>query len=227
MFGRSRAKDLRDPPAWVRGLCSVLAALLVNALLVGFIHQLVHRTQGTLAGIEGLQDIEFVRFVPEPQRPPEPPRSSPQQPTPPPEPAQSLPQPLRPEPARPRPPRLALPRLHLDLPGIDTGGPYLGDLRPAATPQGLDAGTPVFQVPPLYPPRARRAGIEGAVTVEFTITPDGSIKDPEIVGADPPQVFDRAVLRAIRRWRFNPRRVDGRAVEWRARKQITFRLGGR
>jgi protein TonB len=205
----------------------VLAALAINALLVGFIHQLVHRNQGTLAGIEGLQAIEFVRFIPEPQRPSESPRSSPRQPIPPPEPAQTLTQPLRSEPARPRPPRLALPRLHLDLPGIDTGGPYLGDLRPAPTPQGLDAGTPVFQVPPLYPPRARRAGIEGAVTVEFTITPDGSVKDPEVVSADPPRVFDRAVLRAIRRWRFDPRRVDGRAVEWRARKQITFRLEGR
>lgn len=223
-----RQPELRGPSAWIRGLFSVLAALLINALLVGFIYQLVHRGSGTLAGMEGLQEIEFVRFISERRRPSEPPPSEARRPSePPPEPARSLPQTRPSEPTRPRPPRLALPRLHLDLPAIDSGGPYLGDLRPEMAPQALDAGVPVFQVPPLYPPRARRAGIEGVVTVEFTIADDGSVKDPRIVSAEPPRVFERAVLRAIRRWRFQPRRVDGRAVAWRARKQITFRLEGR
>jgi protein TonB len=88
----------------------------------------------------------------------------------------------------------------------------------------LDAGEPSLQIPPVYPPRAKRMGIEGEVTVEFTITADGSVEDAKIVEADPSRVFDRAVLRAIRRWKFAPRIVNGRAIERRARKQIVFKL---
>ena len=46
----------------------------------------------------------------------------------------------------------------------------------------------------------------------------------EIVAADPPKVFDRAVRRALRRWKFRPIIADGRAVERRARKDIHFKL---
>jgi protein TonB len=62
------------------------------------------------------------------------------------------------------------------------------------------------------------------VTVEFTIGVDGSVKDPKIVKANPPKIFDKAVLKAITRWKFNPDMVNGKPVEKRARQDVKFKL---
>ena len=83
---------------------------------------------------------------------------------------------------------------------------------------------PSLRIPPTYPKRALRSGIEGIVTVEFTITTDGSVKDAEIIEAKPPNIFDKAVLRAIKKWKFNPDMVDGQPIEKRARQDIKFTL---
>ena len=81
---------------------------------------------------------------------------------------------------------------------------------------------PVVQVPPHYPSRATRLNIEGSVTVEFTITPDGSVTDPMVVESDPPSVFDKSALQAIVQWKFEPRVENGQAVESRAQQRIEF-----
>ncbi|MND07668.1 Gram-negative bacterial tonB protein [compost metagenome] len=49
--------------------------------------------------------------------------------------------------------------------------------------------------------------------MQFTISATGSVKDAIVVAADPERVFDEAALAAISRWRYNPRVVDGVAVE--------------
>ena len=51
---------------------------------------------------------------------------------------------------------------------------------------------------------ALRASLQGEVQVEFTVAPDGSVTDARVVRADPPRVFDRAAVAAVRRWRFEP-----------------------
>ena len=63
---------------------------------------------------------------------------------------------------------------------------------------------PVSTPSPSYPNEALRNGLAGEVQVEFTINPDGSVSNVRIVRADPPRVFDRAALSAVRRWRFQP-----------------------
>ncbi len=45
----------------------------------------------------------------------------------------------------------------------------------------------------LYPPEARAAGVEGEVTVRYSIDSDGHTTPPEIVTGTPPGVFDQAV----------------------------------
>jgi TonB family C-terminal domain len=62
------------------------------------------------------------------------------------------------------------------------------------------------------------------VTVEFTITLDGSVKDIIIVSAEPPRIFDNEVLKAVNRWKFSPQTRDGKTVELRARQDIRFTL---
>jgi protein TonB len=71
--------------------------------------------------------------------------------------------------------------------------------RPAqatAVPRLLSAPSP------RYPLMAMRRKLEGEVTVQFTIQPDGSVAAPRVVSSTPPGVFDEAALVAASRWRF-------------------------
>ena len=72
---------------------------------------------------------------------------------------------------------------------------------------------PVVRVPPDYPARAQSRGIEGWVQIQFSVTPTGTVRDPVVVGADPQGIFEDAALKAIARWRYNPRIDGGVAVE--------------
>ena len=125
-----------------------------------------------------------------------------------------------------------LPKPDINIPLSISGLPYIGDFLKSATPKLIAPSTPVVAInlvptlktKPSYPPRALRSGVEGVVTVEFTIAVDGSVKDPTIIKSDPPKIFDRSVLKAIKKWKFNPETVDGKTVEKRARQDIHFRL---
>ena len=88
-----------------------------------------------------------------------------------------------------------------------TGGP---DLTIAASDTDI---VPVVRVNPQYPIRAAERGIEGWVEVEFTISAAGTVKDPVVLKAKPKSVFNRAALRAITKWKYNPKIEDGKAVE--------------
>jgi protein TonB len=84
---------------------------------------------------------------------------------------------------------------------------------------------PIVRVEPIYPTRAASRGIEGYVIVEFTVTENGSVRDPIIVEAEPSSIFDRAAERAVLKWKFKPRVVDGNPVEVPGvQTQLTFKL---
>jgi len=213
----------------------ILAAVVVNLLLFYFIQQMVSSDQSGISDYEDIQFVDFVRLREE-EPPPErkrreekPPEEPPEEKDPPPP---EIPEPQSPE---PKPPKPNVPQPNIDIPlGID-GVPYVGDFMksapdrqpqpPAPDTSGiLTEVEPTVRIPPQYPPRALRAGIEGSATVEFTIATDGSVKNPEIVSADPENIFDDAVLRAIRRWKFEPEKIDGQIVERRARQTVRFKL---
>jgi protein TonB len=87
-----------------------------------------------------------------------------------------------------------------------------------------DEVIPLVRIPPKYPRAAQRRGIEGVVTVSFTITKDGQVRDPVVVKATPENMFDKAALTAILKWKFKPKVVDGQAVERQATQEIVFTL---
>ena len=79
--------------------------------------------------------------------------------------------------------------------------------------QGDSDSVPVVRVEPQYPLRAEERGIEGWVELEFTISAQGTVKDARVLRSKPKGVFDRAALRAVKKWKYNPKIEDGVAVE--------------
>lgn len=104
--------------------------------------------------------------------------------------------------------------LSLAMPGLDggisinVGGGFTGD----------GEFMPIVNVAPEYPRNAAQRGIEGFVTVRFTVTAAGTTRDVEVVEAittdgRPTTLFNRAAIRAAERFRFRPRVIDGEPVE--------------
>ena len=79
-------------------------------------------------------------------------------------------------------------------------------------------------VDPVYPTAARERGTEGWVDLVFTVRTDGSIADVTISASEPAGVFEQSAMSAVRRWRYQPVRRDGRAVEQRARVRLRFTI---
>lgn len=100
------------------------------------------------------------------------------------------------------------------------GRPYLGAVGDAGgEPGGSGSGfgseaIPLVRVDPQYPPHAQSRGVEGWVLLKFTITPEGTTKDIEVLDADPKGYFERAAKDAVRRYKYKPRIEDGVAVDW-------------
>lgn len=102
---------------------------------------------------------------------------------------------------------MAAPGMDMNL-GMGTGGNFSGD----------GEYMPIVAVAPEYPRRAASRGIEGFVTVEFTVTTNGSTRDVEVVDAVDTEgretsIFNRAAIRAAERFKFRPRVIDGEPVE--------------
>jgi len=70
---------------------------------------------------------------------------------------------------------------------------------------------PLVRIEPQYPPRAAERGVEGSCQVVFDVTPDGTPTNIRILTCDS-SLFERASIRAVERWRYQPRIVDGQAV---------------
>ncbi len=72
---------------------------------------------------------------------------------------------------------------------------------------------PLVRVAPQYPRRAMSRGIEGWVQLAFSIGPTGAPFNVRVVDADPSDIFDRAAIRAVEKWKYKPRVVNGQPVE--------------
>jgi len=118
-------------------------------------------------------------------------------------------------------PTLDLPSL--DLPMVGAEGMYIGSLASINKTKEGDI-IPMVVIRPMYPRDAQMKGQEGWVKVEFTITAAGTVKNPRVIDAKPPGIFNREAIRAILKWKFKPRVIDGVAVDRPATQTIDFRL---
>lgn len=96
-------------------------------------------------------------------------------------------------------------------PGL-VGGEYVSGHGKRGGMSDGDA-VPMVVIQPNYPRKALTEGIEGWVKFKFTIAPDGTPKNIELVEAKPRRIFETAAKKAIYKWKFKPRIIDGKAVE--------------
>jgi TonB family protein len=77
-------------------------------------------------------------------------------------------------------------------------------------------------VTPQYPPAARSSGTQGDVVVETTIDKTGNVVRMHTISG--PSILRPAALDALRRWKYEPSRLDGEPVEVQMQVTIKFRL---
>jgi TonB family protein len=92
----------------------------------------------------------------------------------------------------------------------------IAPLPPAA------GGTLLYRVEPEYPEAARKQGIEGAVVLDVHIGGNGAVQNVQLVSGPPP--LAQAAISAVKQWRFEPRRENGRAATMQTRVTLNFKL---
>jgi len=95
-----------------------------------------------------------------------------------------------------------------DLPDFDAPEMTGGDVNFDVSDRDAQ---PIVRIPPQYPPRAAERGVEGECSFRFDVTPDGTPTNIQILSCDS-SLFQRATIRAVERWRYEPKIVDGVAV---------------
>jgi protein TonB len=120
-----------------------------------------------------------------------------------------------------------------DLDDMDPNAPTINVPRPIMTadtniggPGGMNIAEgdylPIVRVAPVYPARALSRGLEGYVDLSFTVTAAGTVRDP-IIMFSTSSLFERAATRAVLKFKYKPRVVDGVPVDVSGVKtRITF-----
>ena len=82
--------------------------------------------------------------------------------------------------------------------------------------------TRISYAPPVYPPIAVQAKVDGTVELEAVIDAAGAVTDVRVLRSIP--LLDRAAIEAVRRWRYTPARLNGVPVAVVMTVKVTFTL---
>lgn len=185
----------------VRFLVSILLGAAVTFVLFSFMAFLV--TSGDRSKENQLENIIVeVNTTP--------PKSSAETrrrvPPPPPPPPKSPPKPAAPEPEADNNTN----GITFNMPGVQLSGTNVGISAPGAGFGRDGDATPIVRIEPKYPIEAARDGKEGWVKLSFTIDEIGGVDDVQVIDADPKRIFDKEAKRALRKWKYKPKVVDGK-----------------
>lgn len=81
----------------------------------------------------------------------------------------------------------------------------------------------IYSPNPDYPEKARKAKVQGVVTLKLTVSPDGTTKDIQVVKhlrSD----LDVNAVDAVRTWKFEPATKDGKPVAASINIGVAFTL---
>ena len=192
---------------------SVVIGTIVTLSLLFVMHLLIVTGKQALTKPRDRANLEFVRikrnealnvddFTPE--KPPKPPETPPETP----------PQDMD--------------NVDPDAPTINVAPPQVDANTDIGGPGGMNIAEgdylPIVRVAPVYPARALSRGLEGYVDMAFTVTTTGTVKDPVVVFSTS-SLFERAAIRAVLKFKYKPRVVDGVPVEVpNVKTRITFKI---
>jgi protein TonB len=192
---------------------SVVIGTVVTLSLLFVMHLLIATGKAALTKPRDRANLEFVRvrrneslnvedFTPE--KPPKPPETPPETP----------PQDMD--------------SLDPNAPAINVAPPTVDASTDIGGPGGMNIAEgdylPIVRVAPVYPARALSRGLEGYVDMQFTVTTTGTVRDPVVLFSTS-SLFERAASRAVLKFKYKPRVVDGVPVEVPGVKtRITFQI---
>ena len=117
--------------------------------------------------------------------------------------------------------------LTFNMPGVQLSNASSGLSAPGAGFGRDGDATPIVRIEPKYPIQAARDGKEGWVKLSFTINEIGGVEDVKVIEAKPKRVFDKEAKRALRKWKYKPKVVDGKSlVQTGLTVQLDFKMDG-
>jgi protein TonB len=106
--------------------------------------------------------------------------------------------------------------------------PVKGDRSMASLPpaQTIREAIPLYRENPRpqYPSIARKRGYEGKVLLEVLVNPDGKVGDVRVLDSSGHGVLDRAALKAVKKWLFEPGTRGNEKVAMWVKIPIRFQL---
>ena len=180
---------------------SLVIGVIVTLSLLFVMHLLIATGKAALTKPRERLNLDFVRvkrneslaledFTPE--KPPKPPETPPETP----------PQDMD--------------NMNPDAPTINIPLPAMVAETSIGGPGGMNIAEgdylPIVRVAPVYPARALSRGLEGYVDLSFTVTSAGTVRDPIILFSTS-SLFERAASRAVLKFKYKPRVVDGVPVD--------------
>jgi protein TonB len=187
----------------VRMVIGILIGLVVTAALFWFMQYLIATADRNLNESASGHLVDFVRLKRDesiqrrqlkPKKPPPPDAPPPQPPTP------------QLDSLNPNAEKIAISAAPVETDIEMSGGFSLG--------VGEGDYLPIVKVAPIYPQRALARSIEGYCVVQYTVTKNGTIREPFVVEDQcTSSLFHRASIQASLKFKYKPRVMDGQAVE--------------
>ena len=86
----------------------------------------------------------------------------------------------------------------------------------------MQASKIINQARPEYPPLAKSARVSGVVTLQATISREGTIRNLQVVSGHP--LLVPSALAAVQRWTYSPTLLNGEPVEVITQIEVHFTL---
>jgi len=192
---------------------SIVTGVVITLSLLFVMHLLIEYGESAVTKERTRHNLEFVRVKRNealntedytPEKPPKPPETPPETP----------PQDMD--------------NIDPDAPSINIAAPTVDTNTDIGGPGGMNIAEgdylPIVRVAPVYPARALSRGLEGYVDMAFTVTTAGTVRDPVVIFSTS-SLFERAATRAVLKFKYKPRVVDGVPVDVpNVKTRITFKI---
>ncbi len=97
-------------------------------------------------------------------------------------------------------------------------------ITPSITDVSIPASYSASNQKPIYPNMSKRLGEQGTVVLRVLVKADGSAGEVEVKSSSNYPRLDQAAIDAVKTWRFNPAKIDGKATDEWYQVPIPFKL---